>query len=117
MPRQGLQKKERLSKTGDIKRISISGKKIEWPAASLSFIKRKSTDYSRIAVIASRKLGKSFLRNKMKRYVREIFRREKNNLKTGLDLVVRLKPGAEKIGYNEFCLEFKKQLEKTGVLK
>jgi ribonuclease P protein component len=115
VPRQGLQKKERLIKTSDIKRISISGKKIEWPAASLSFLKRKPADYSRIAVIASGKLGKSFLRNKMKRYVREIFRREKNNFETGLDLVVRLKAGAEKSGYHKFYLEFKRQLGKTGV--
>jgi len=48
----------------------------------------------RLAIMASRKLGKSVVRNRWKRLIREVFRLNKHRIPRGVDYVVIPKPGA-----------------------
>ena len=50
-------------------------------------------DHSRLGITASRKTGKAHVRNWWKRRVREVFRRGKDVLPAGHDLVVIVKRG------------------------
>ncbi len=51
-------------------------------------------DVPRLAVVASRKLGKSVVRNRWKRLIREVFRLNKHRIPAGVDYVVIPKRGA-----------------------
>ncbi len=51
--------------------------------------------YARLGIVAGRKLGKAVRRNRVKRWIREAFRRNKDRIPPGLDLVVIPRPGAE----------------------
>ncbi|MCK7489713.1 MAG: ribonuclease P protein component [Anaerotruncus sp.] len=48
--------------------------------------------YSRLAVVASRKVGPAVVRNRVKRRFRELFRRNKELLREPLDLIVITRP-------------------------
>ena len=53
---------------------------------------------ARLGLVVSRKVGTAVKRNKIKRWVREWFRRA-SGLPSGVDLVVIAKPGAGERGY------------------
>lgn len=55
---------------------------------------RNSLEYSRLGVVVSRRVGNAVVRNRWKRRMREVFRRHRDRIPTGWDLVVRPRRGA-----------------------
>lgn len=51
------------------------------------FVDRNGLEYSRLAVVASRRLGKAVARNRIKRLIREAFRVLQHDLPGGLDII------------------------------
>ncbi len=65
----------------------------------------------RLGITASRKVGNSVVRHRLKRRVREIFRRFKNRDRlTPLDVVVHLKPAAAQADFARFVAEIERLL-------
>jgi ribonuclease P protein component len=58
------------------------------------------TPVSRIGITATRKLGPAVLRNRIKRVVREIFRRSVPASLTPLDVVINVRTSALKVSYD-----------------
>jgi ribonuclease P protein component len=83
---------QRLKRRGDYLRCYRQGGKIHGALASLHFHPNEEHQ-ARLGITASRKVGKAVVRQRVKRRVREIFRRwpERGHL-PGLDVVVHLKP-------------------------
>lgn len=50
---------------------------------------------TRLGLSVSRKVGNAVVRNRWKRKIRDCFRRQKNDLPVGLDIVVRPRRGAK----------------------
>ncbi len=66
---------------------------------------------ARLGITASRKVGNAVVRHRLKRRVREIFRRwDRRSDLAGLDLVVHLEPSAGKTSFSEFRRELEKLL-------
>ena len=59
--------------------------------------------HPRIGITASRKVGKAVVRQRLKRRIKEVYRRwqGRNNLPS-MDLVVHLKQGAGEAGFQDF---------------
>ena len=55
---------------------------------------RNGLQYSRLGVVVSRRVGNAVVRNRWKRRMREVFRRHRDQIPTGWDLVVRPRRGA-----------------------
>ena len=70
----------------------------------------------RLAVVAGKKVGGSTRRNKLKRWAREIFRRNKDSLKN-YDIVVIYKNGADRYTYGEIENILKKIWKRENLLK
>lgn len=67
---------------------------------------------SRIGVTTTKKVGKANVRNRMKRWVREVFRNNRTSLPS-LDFVVNLKTGAPNATFQEFSADLEKLFRRT----
>ena len=56
--------------------------------------KENGLDYSRLGLSIGRKVGNAVQRNRWKRVIREVFRKQRSQLPVGIDLVVRPRKGA-----------------------
>jgi ribonuclease P protein component len=99
----------RIRRSQDIKALFHEGKRIE-SKTFIMYYKENFLPYPRIAIITSRKVGKAVFRNKLRRYVREIFRKNKD-LFRAYDHVVIFKRKLTDITYKDFYIELKKVLE------
>jgi ribonuclease P protein component len=82
---------ERIRKKGDFATLYRDGSRFRGRYFTLVFL-RNRLGYSRLAVVASRKVGRAVVRNRVKRRFRELFRRNKTLLGEPLDLVVIARP-------------------------
>jgi ribonuclease P protein component len=58
----------------------------------------------RLGLVVTKRLGKAVLRNRMKRLLREFFRRHQTGLPAA-DLVIMAKKGAAALGYEQVAAE------------
>ena len=88
-----LAKKYCLKRKRDFERVTKRGKKIEIDFLVLKFL-QNSLDVARIGFVVSQKVSKkAFLRNKIKRRLREIVKINLSNLEPGYDLIFFTKKG------------------------
>jgi ribonuclease P protein component len=107
---EGLARDERLRRRAEFLRCYREGRRRGGRLATLFFV-RNSLSHPRLGVTASRKVGKAVVRQRLKRRVREIYRRwQKRSLLPALDLVVNLKPSAAQAEFAELRRELERQL-------
>jgi len=69
------------------------------------FVVGNDLPISRVGVTATKKLGKANVRNRLKRWSRETYRRQREPLdldRQSLDVVINVKPNAAAAGFQEF---------------
>ncbi len=81
-----LTRQERLCNKEDFLRVYREGKRVRLPGLTVIFTKN-SLPYSRIGISIGRRFGKAVQRNRAKRIVRELFRKNKDRLPRGYDLI------------------------------
>ncbi len=72
-----------------------------------------TTGHCRLGITVTRKVGSSVRRNRIKRVVRDVFRRHRAELSPALDVVVNPRPGAPEIPRDALEREF---LDRFGEL-
>jgi ribonuclease P protein component len=102
MPRQKrderLRREERLRRKKDFEAIAKEG--IRRHTKNFLIISRKNDQgFSRVGAVASKRLGKAVERNRVKRLMREFFRRNKDRLPPSTDYVIVGKKGAQVLPY------------------
>jgi ribonuclease P protein component len=80
-------RKERLRLRKDFLEIFKEGKSLQNEYFVVLFLKN-GLDHSRLGIVVKRKFGKATRRNKLKRWVRETFRKNKDKIPKGFDIVV-----------------------------
>lgn len=78
---------ERIRKKKDFLLIYKKGSRYRAKYFNLIYLSN-NLEFSRMATVVSRKVGNSVERNKIKRHMREIFRRNKEWLKNPVDMVI-----------------------------
>jgi ribonuclease P protein component len=84
---------ERIRKKSDFASLYRDGSRLRGRYFTLVF-RGNGLGHSRLAVVASRKVGPAIVRNRVKRRFRELFRRNKALLGAPLDLIVVSRPEA-----------------------
>ena len=91
---QRLLARERLRRRADYLRCYRTGRRRHWSLALLYFVPNQ-LGHPRLGITASRKVGKAVVRHRLKRRIKEIYRRWKDRGQLPpLDLIIHLKPEA-----------------------
>lgn len=100
-----LPRRERLRRRTDFLRCYRRGRRRRG-AHLILYAHPNELGHPRLGITASRKVGKAAVRNRVKRRVREIYRRwsERSRL-PGLDLVVHVQPTASTVPFAELASE------------
>lgn len=101
---QALPKQRRLTKRREYLRVYETGRKLFSRYCVLFFAANDLTS-SRVGITATKKIGKANVRNRLKRWTREIYRLERARLgldENALDIVVNVKPNAAAAKFREF---------------
>jgi len=113
---QALPRPKRLAKRRDFLRVYETGRKI-FSRYSVLFFASNDLSHSRLGVTATKKLGKANVRNRLKRWTREVYRRQREPL--GLDarrfdVVVNIKPNAADIAFRDFSDDLTRALQRVA---
>lgn len=104
-PDQRLRPSERLRRPREYQRVFQHGKKLVAPAFVL-YILPEVEPHSRLGMAVSKRIGKAVVRNRIKRYIREVFRRHKVWLHSPCDLVFVARRQAAQASVPEFTRQF-----------
>jgi ribonuclease P protein component len=117
LKRNTFKKYERLKLRKDILEIFNRGKGIQNDWFVVLFLKN-GLDYSRFAFSVKKKFGKAVKRNKVKRWMRESIRNNKNLIPRGYDylIIVRKKLSAifDSLAYQRFSEAFLSMFERVN---
>ena len=112
-----LDKRNCLKKKKDFQKVIKKGKKIEKDFLVLKFFENSLKDVSRIGFIVSQKISKkAFLRNRIKRRLREIVKDNLDNLKPGYDLIFFTKKAIKEKDFLEIEKIVKQILKQAKLL-
>jgi ribonuclease P protein component len=101
---EALPKATRLAKRREFLRVYETGRKL-FSRYCVLFYAANGLTHSRIGITATKKLGKANVRNRLKRWTREIYRRQRELLRLDempLDFVVNMKPSADAALFADF---------------
>jgi ribonuclease P protein component len=87
-----VQRRFRLTRSEDFKRVRRSGKSYAHPLVVL-IVQKSEHPRVRVGVAAGRTIGTAVLRNRTKRLLREAMRTLIPNIASGLDLILIARPG------------------------
>ena len=113
---EALPRPKRLAKRRDFLRVYETGRKI-FSRYAVLFFASNDLSLSRLGVTATKKLGKANVRNRLKRWTREVYRRRREPLALdarSLDIVVNVKPNAADITFREFSDDLSRALQRVA---
>jgi ribonuclease P protein component len=118
---QGFPARLRLKQRRDFLRVQQTGRK-HHVRNFLVFVGERPEDPSitsgspsRLGVTVTRKIGNAVTRNRIKRLVREVFRRNRLRLPSGLDLVWVAKQQAAGVEYADVVADFEALIDRSLV--
>jgi ribonuclease P protein component len=106
-----LRRTQRLQISLEFQQVFDKGKCFRSPALRVHY-RRSDRELSRLGLVVSRRVGNATVRTRVKRLLREVFRREKSRLPEPMDVV--LVPQGAPRGHAEYLAAF---VEFTGRLR
>ena len=98
---------ERLQLPREFRRVFRKGRRVATPFLRVHYAPT-NREYSRLGLVVRRKLGNAVRRNRVKRQLREVFRRHKYRLNGAFDVV--LVPQGEPRSYHDYETTFRRFL-------
>jgi ribonuclease P protein component len=115
VPHAGLPREKRLAKRREFLRVYETGRKL-FSRYTVLFFAANGLPVSRIGITATKKLGKANVRNRLKRWTREVYRRQREPLGLdahSLDVVVNVKPNAAGATFLDYSRDLEKVLRRV----
>ncbi|MGA1843503.1 MAG: ribonuclease P protein component [bacterium] len=97
---EGISSKERIRSKGEFQEIFKRARRIERNGLRI-YCAQNNGEVSRFAVVVGRKIGCAVKRNRMKRVIREVYRRNKDVFKGGIDWIFIPKGEWSTVTYRE----------------
>lgn len=106
---EGLPPGHRVKKRGEFRRIQGRGRKVHTRhLLLLVHPSLRGAEHPRLGVTVTRKIGNAVARNRVRRRLREIFRRHRDLFPPASDVVVIVKRGAPDLSYDELLAEVRR---------
>jgi len=96
---------ERIRKKKDFSYLYKKGRLTRGKYFNLIYLPN-SLSYSRMAVVTSKKIGNAVQRNRVRRRVRELFRRNKELLILPVDMIVITKKGVQEASWEDMRIQY-----------
>lgn len=96
---------DRLKRRADFRRVQGSGRKIHTPHFVLAVLPRAEGGPTRLGITVTRKVASAVGRNRVKRVMREVFRRHRELFPEACDVVAIAKDGAHALGLADVLRE------------
>jgi len=108
-----LPRRERIRRRPEYLRVQNRGARTRGRFLTV-FVLPNGTDENRLGIIATRRLGSAVRRNRSKRLVREIYRRQKASFRSagGVDIVVLPGPGFGNVAFADLERDFASTLRR-----
>jgi ribonuclease P protein component len=113
---QALPKEKRLAKRREFLRVYETGRKL-FSRYCVLFFAANGLTYSRVGITATKKSGKANVRNRLKRWTREVYRRQRGPLgidALSIDIVVNVKPNAAQASWRDFNPDLQRVLTRVA---
>ncbi|MHB8878378.1 MAG: ribonuclease P protein component [Myxococcaceae bacterium] len=98
-------KSERLRKRREFLKVQDHGAKVS-AGTLLALVQRNDSGVTRLGLTVSNKVGNSVVRNRIRRRLRELYRKRKASLPAGLDLVIIARGSAKDAGFEQLSRDF-----------
>ncbi|HTB62409.1 MAG TPA: ribonuclease P protein component [Opitutales bacterium] len=115
-PRERLSAAQRLRHAADFDEIRRMGRKAEAGPFTLR-LRPRTEGPRRLGVIASRKAGPAVMRNRAKRVLRELFRRNPDILPPSCDVVIVIRANFPDFSFAEIRERYFQAIRQTGKTK
>src|SRR5262245_24343288 len=102
---ESFSRKHRLSKSSDFKRIFSKGKRTATPLFVIYSLPNR-LPFSRLGIQVKSRIGTAVRRNRIKRVVREVFRKAKEGWKEPYDIIFIAEKGMVNVPFKPFEAEF-----------
>lgn len=96
---------DRVKRRADFRRVQSAGRKIHTPHYVVAVLPRPEGGPTRLGITVTRKVAGAVGRNRVKRVMREVFRRNRELFPPACDVVVIAKEGAPSLGYPDALAE------------
>ena len=106
-------KANRVLKRGDYRHIYETGRKFS-ARYFTAFVRRREGEPPRLGITSTRKVGNAVERNRARRLLREVFRKNKQLVPPGIDIVINVKSSLVEATYTDLEGDFKAFLERAG---
>ncbi|WP_180380372.1 MULTISPECIES: ribonuclease P protein component [Campylobacter] len=108
-----INKFDSISDSKEFSRVYQSAKKWHCDLAVVYFLE---SDTSRFAAVASKKIGKAVVRNRVKRLFRAVFSTLSSDLKDGIYIFIA-KSGADKVPFDKIRKSFRWALKRMDSIR
>lgn len=103
---QRFRRRDRLKKRYEFRQVQLNGRRIH-TAHFLIVIRPNASSNTRLGITVTKKVGSAVHRNRIKRVVREVFRRNRGLFPVGHDVVLIAKRDAVDVDYESLLAELR----------
>lgn len=96
-----MKKKYRIKKNDEFQEVFKQGTSVANRQFVIYVLNKPEQAYFRIGLSVSKKIGKAVVRNRVKRYVRQVFHEERDRIQTGKDYVIIARVPVATMEYEE----------------
>ncbi|NNU90747.1 MULTISPECIES: ribonuclease P protein component [Anoxybacillus] len=96
-----MKKKYRIKKNDEFQEVFKKGKSVANRQFVLYVLDKPEQPYFRIGLSVSKKIGKAVVRNRVKRYIRQVFQEERDRVQVGKDYVIIARVPVATMEYEE----------------